>query len=1115
MALTPQSVQASIDLDGSQALNELGKLQNESKQLGKELTALQRTADRTKTKLAVAPTDSKAAKKYSDELKDINKKLNERSAALDKNAVRIDEIIKREGYAAISTSKLRNQYNALKREIDTTVLPLDQYKAKLAEIHNLHGIINKRRLDLTPAKSAFDSIKSQFPAALAGGIAGGVVGLATAGFSALLSLVTSIIPPLKKLSDEVADVQIALNLTEKEAEKLNQELGKIDTRTPTEQLRQMAVVAGDLNVPIEQVKGFIESVNQANIAFGRDFGGNAEEVATRLGKIKGLFSETAALTYAEAISKIGSAFKILNDDGPATTNNIIDFVTRVGQIPEALRPSIQDTAVFAAVLEEAGITAERGASGFIKLLTESIKNSGPFIKFLNVTKKEFEDLINKNPGEFIVKLAEKLKGLSNVQIGNVLKGLGLNDAEALSVLGALSQNLDKVAEKQKAVNKGFDEGNRLAEVAAIKENTLAGQLERLQKLIGKAFNESGLREGLRDMVKGFIKAVTEAKPLLDILFSLGEIIGDVFSRFAAFLNLVIQAVTPFENLSQIFRAIGQAIGLVVLAFKFMNDTMNLTAYTFDVLINKAKEFANFFGGSFKIDPTLTFDSIIKKQQELLKNSGASFQSLFLPKKDNSGTTVPGVPNPIPPPTNGPPTTIPNFDDPKKNKAKTPEQLATEALQIELTLSQKRIELIADEQERKEALLSLAATREIEAFKGTGELKAEFERLVTRKLVADIAEIRKEADEKAAKEAKEFIKRTADYHVAQEELAAEAILNNERSTTNQRFGALTRLLNAKLAQNDAQYASELVKAKISEEEKELLYKEYLLRKEKLLAEHADKMAGIEEKDKQLKKKLQEEDKQAIIDITSSVADATSSIIAANYERQANAAERKNQRQLAQLERDYAQRLVSEETYQAAKTELERQGQEQVAKFRRKQAIAERAAAIFSATINGILAVQAQLAKGNVLGAIAVGVAAGSQVVKILATPIPQFAEGGFTDALNPNKKKNGFLAVVGEKGNEYIIPNRLLQQPQVANMVSEIENLRLRGQTQTTAPQAQRTTPNAPVADPVSLALLEAVSQLNQTLQSGIKAKSVWEWNEFKDGFDLIEDIQKSAQITKR
>lgn len=87
--------------------------------------------------------------------------------------------------------------------------------------------------------------------------------------------------------------------------------------------------------------------------------------------------------------------------------------------------------------------------------------------------------------------------------------------------------------------------------------------------------------------------------------------------------------------------------------------------------------------------------------------------------------------------------------------------------------------------------------------------------------------------------------------------------------------------------------------------------------------------------------------------------------------------------------------------------EQEYQEEVAKLRRKQAVADKLQAVFNATLSGIQAYLAALKFGPVFAGVVAALAA-AQLAAIAATPIPKFRKGGDVDILKGGRERLGQL-----------------------------------------------------------------------------------------------------------
>ncbi|MDO4782560.1 MAG: phage tail tape measure protein [Capnocytophaga felis] len=306
---------------------------------------------------------------------------------------------------------------------------------------------------------------------------------------------------LLEISDAMTDVQKTSGLAIEQVGKLWDEFGNFDTRTNRLDLMKIATEGGRLGITDkDKLQEFTREIDKIYVALGDSFQGGIEEVTNKVGKLKNLFDETKDSDYPEALNEIGSALNELGANGSSSEGNITEFATRVGQLPSTLKPAIDKTLGLGAALEEMGVDAEIGASGYSRFMSVAGNNLDDFAKQMKITKQEAQQLFNTKPEEFFLKFAESMKGLSGDQSANVLKGLKLNTLEIQKTLGAAGDNANRFRELMELSSKAMAEGTSIADEFNKKNNNAAAIWEKIGR---------GLREFVTDgVVPDFFNWVT-------------------------------------------------------------------------------------------------------------------------------------------------------------------------------------------------------------------------------------------------------------------------------------------------------------------------------------------------------------------------------------------------------------------------------------------------------------------------------------------------------------------------------------------------------------------------------------------------------------------------------
>jgi TP901 family phage tail tape measure protein len=284
-----------------------------------------------------------------------------------------------------------------------------------------------------------------------------------------------------ELSDKMAIAQKNTGLTDAEMQGLKKTIDSMQTRTSTADLFGIASSAGKLGVPKAEIADFIKVIDKASVALGDEFGGNTEAVAMLLGKIRGQYKEFAGMPIAQSLEGIGSAINYLGKQGANSAPNVGEFIQRVS----SLNLGLANAAGMGATLQELGLSAEIASGGLQNILTLAKTESAKFAQHLRMPVKAFEDLVNKNPNQAIIKLMESFKGASQTQIAQALDKLKVGSQESQRVVGLLADNVEMLRIREVQAAYQLQKKTDLDKEAAIMNNTLAGQIAKTQKEFDK------------------------------------------------------------------------------------------------------------------------------------------------------------------------------------------------------------------------------------------------------------------------------------------------------------------------------------------------------------------------------------------------------------------------------------------------------------------------------------------------------------------------------------------------------------------------------------------------------------------------------------------------------
>ncbi|WP_080239054.1 hypothetical protein [Spirosoma rigui] len=400
--------------------------------------------------------------------------------------------------ATLTTKQLKEVAAQLGKEIDELVPGTKEHAAAVQKLDDVNKKVNTTLTDQPSRwKRAQDAVVAYVGAF-------SIMSAIEQAFNFIKEGITDALA----LGDSMADVAKSTGMATTEVAGLSDELDKLDTRTAKEGLMDIAKVGGQLGVANTELLGFVKSVDMAVVALGDEFTGGAEEAAKEIGALQKLFKETRDMKAGDAINDIGSSLNALGAAGSATAPVVADFTQRIGQLGD-LSPQIGETMGLGAAFQELGLSAEISAGGITNILLSAAKSTDLFAQQLGISEVEMKKLINTKPNEFLLKLADSLRGLPADQVAKRLDDLGIKSQEATKVMSLLKDQTGFVREKQDLANKALKEGTSLMQEFTLKNSTGAAELAKTQKNVQSLAVDIGMKliPFIVEGTKGFLTFV--------------------------------------------------------------------------------------------------------------------------------------------------------------------------------------------------------------------------------------------------------------------------------------------------------------------------------------------------------------------------------------------------------------------------------------------------------------------------------------------------------------------------------------------------------------------------------------------------------------------------------
>lgn len=988
-------------------------------------------------------------------------RLNELNGAVRQNITAFNAAAGSYNELDVQTKKLMADLKNLPNAFTTNAAAAKQMQAtinaNIAKLKEFDRAMNVTTRNVGNYSSAFSQI---------GGSIQSMIG-PIAIFMASLSAVRRIITTNSEISDSLADVRRTAQLTEVEASNLLETLKEFDTRTSLKGLVDIAIIAGQLGIAKNDISGFVEAIDQLAVTLSGEIPGGAEEVATALGKINGVFKTQIieGTTINEAYNKTGSAILALGQVGLATGAYLQDFALRTAGVAQTARLSLPTILAYSAVLEETGSSAEVAGTAFNRLVGSLASKRDKFFAIAKLgdatlTLKDFTDTINTDANKALQQFFAGLNKSQNLtQFIDLLGEIKIKAGPAQNAIIALAKNQDKLNERIGQSQTAYENGTLATEQFEIKNNNLAASLEKVGNEFDKATTSAG---GFADTLKFFAEGAAIAIKNTDTLYrklarlfaDFGQGFGDLLAgpEEAARRNSERVAASAADRQRSLIlanrdEAIGRGTSKANIIIGNNGDQASLgralasEKAKLDVLFkqsNYAKEFAKDTRNSTaEIQPQIEkfkrLQGVLLQQDATVKRLKSVYEALY--KVQNTADA-----------------------DKYKDTSKA-DKAAQRAADAEKRRQEQAEKQARDSQNRilETSAKYQTATLELEYAKGNqsteSEIKfendklkvledsfalrlklydkdsEEYQKILLEKLEAEknntvkTLKIQKDADEKTKKDKDKLDKsissaKTADVGLSTEKRIAD--LNKGKTTGNISEGDFNRQL-FEIKKADIQQEIDAAQAqmdKFSEIDSEY----YDAKKEKLNAEKAlvKEQSDYEISEAERVAELKKQTQQAVFDFTSELGNSLFEIGATLGEAR-----------IADLEHQRDTELAVAGNNADAKAKIQEKYDKKINAQKRKQAVFDKIEALFNIGVNTAVAVTKVLAQTGILSPFVVPgiIAAGAlQAAAVLAKPLPKYKHGRsggkgeyaiVNDGYGPEVlEKNGKYRIAG-KGKETV------------------------------------------------------------------------------------------------
>lgn len=475
---------------GQEAFNELGKLEAAAKRLNQAMKGVDQTTAEYKS--------------HANQLDIVTRKMEKMRAEM--------------GTVGQTMAQLKARQKELTGELSKVTQGTDGYRQLAQQYREVTAEIKRQTSELKANNAARNQNAGGRAASGGGGAAsltgmlGPVAGLvaSVAIFDTIRQKIADTVRESAKLSDELANVRKTTGQTAAEADAMFEAFAGLNTRTSMSDLNKIAEVGGQLGVGKNEIVEFTAAMDKLKVALGDEFGNDTEKLTRELGGLRDIFTDTRSGNLSKDITSIGNAINHLSATGAATSPVIANFASRIGGMGITMGLTTPQVLGLSATLEELKINAERGSSGFIRIIQKMVSAPDTFAKVARVSSAEFRRLVETDLfGAFklVVKGTAESKD-SVLELQKVMNDLGVDSIYSSEVMGKLAGNLGKLEQRVNDATGAIGRSDSILGEFNIKNNTLAANLDKMGKAINMFFVNTGITNALSKLASGFADLIT-------------------------------------------------------------------------------------------------------------------------------------------------------------------------------------------------------------------------------------------------------------------------------------------------------------------------------------------------------------------------------------------------------------------------------------------------------------------------------------------------------------------------------------------------------------------------------------------------------------------------------
>lgn len=550
-----------LSVNGKQAQQMLSSLEKDAKRLEKQIAAAAKAGDKA------------SMKKLQRELNNTHRLMDQlrgASASTERVLNRLDKATPKELQKTLR--QLKNELNGIERGTASWDAQIEKIKAVKREIDNVNVAMREQE---SLSDRVMNWINKWQMALLAVGAA--ITGLVMAGRKAVNAFA--------EMEQEMANVRKFTGMSAEEVGALNEEFKKIDTRTPREELNQLAQEAGRLGKSSqEDVLGFVRAADKINVALD-DLGRGA---TLTLSKLTGIFGDEKRLGTEKALLSVGSVINELSQNCSASAPYIAEFASRMGGVGAQAGMTVQQIMGFAAVLDSNNQKLEASSTALSQVIVRIYQDPAKYARVAGMDVQKFSKLVKKDMNAALIEFLSTLKRAGNMDVlSPMFKDMGENGSRAISALSTLANHIDDVKSQQLVANEAFREATSIDKEFEVQNNTVQAQLDKAKNRVHELAAELG--EKLQPVMRLVISSSTIALKALSAMV-------DFFIKYRKEIIAGVTAIAAYNAIMMVYRyhtiMAAKATTLFHGAMKLVRMILPAVRLLFTPLVNAVQYFTN-------------------------------------------------------------------------------------------------------------------------------------------------------------------------------------------------------------------------------------------------------------------------------------------------------------------------------------------------------------------------------------------------------------------------------------------------------------------------------------------------------------------------------------------